>query len=183
LVVVRVQRRGWRAATLFLFTTLTDATVYPPPWLVQQYGRRWRVEVNLRWIKATMDLGQLEVKSADLARKEFYAGLMAYNLVRGLMGVAARSHHQAVEALSFATARTVLHGALGVLWVGWVPARRRWEELERICQAVGEARLPRRSQKRPPEPRAQYHVPQVFPALRSTRAQARQHLKKMAHKS
>jgi len=183
LVVVRVQRRGWRPQTLFLFTTLTDATAYPPAWLVQQYGRRWQVEINLRWVKATMGLGQLEVKSADLARKEFYAGLMAYNLVRGLMGVAARTSGQAVSQLSFATARTVLLGALGILWLSWTPAWRRWQELERVCTEIGRARLPCRVHARPAEPRAQYHRPQVFPTLYGTRAQARQQLKKLARKS
>jgi hypothetical protein len=183
LVVVRVRRRGWRAQTLYLFTTLTDRAAYPPEWLVQQYGRRWQVEVNLRWVKATMGLGQLEVKSADLARKEFYAGLMAYNLVRGLMAVGARSAGVAVARLSFATARTILHGALGILWLSWVPARRRWEELERVCAEVGRARLPRRKNARLAEPRAQYYTPQVFPRLRGTRAQARRQIKKIAPKS
>lgn len=183
LVVVRAVRRGWRPRTLSLFTTLTDATAHPPSWLLQQYGQRWQVEVNLRWVKATMGLGQLEVKSADLARKEFYAGLMAYNLVRGLMGVAARTTGAAVGQFSFATTRTILFGALGILWLSWVPARRRWAELARIGAEAGRARLPRRTQPRAPEPRAQYHVPQVFPPLRGTRAQARQQLKKMASKS
>jgi hypothetical protein len=183
LVVVRAVRRGWRTQTLILFTTLTDATAYPPSWLLAQYGQRWQVELNLRLVKATMGLDQLEVKSADLARKEFYAGLMAYNLVRGLMGVAARRHGGAAGALSFATARGILFGALGMLWLGWVPARRRWEELERACAEVGRARLPHRKKPRPAEPRAQYHTPQVFPPLRGTRAQARQQLKKTARKS
>ena len=146
-----------------MFTTLTDASAHPPAWLLEQYGRRWQVEVNLRWVKVTLGLGQLEVKSADLARKEFYAGLMAYNLVRGLMGVAARAAGCAVGQLSFATARTILFGALGVLWLNWVPTRRRWAELERVCAEVGRARLPQRKQARAAEPRAQYHVPQVFP--------------------
>jgi len=178
LVVVRTTRPGWRTEVLYLFTTLTDATAYPPAWLLAQYGRRWQVELNLRWVKVTLGLGQLEVKSADLARKEFYAGLMAYNLVRGLMGVAARTAGVSVQGLSFATARAILCGALGLLWLSWVPAARRWEELQRVCAEVGRARLPRRRKRRPAEPRAQYHMPQVFPPLRGTRAQARRNLKK-----
>lgn len=182
LVVVRVTRRGWRTQVLFLFTTLTEVKAYPPAWLLRQYGRRWQVEVNLRWVKVALGLGQLEVKSADLARKEFYAGLLAYNLVRGLMGVAARTSGGVVGELSFTTARTILHGVLGVLWLSWLPARRRWEELERVCAEVGRARRPRRAKPRPSEPRAQHHVPQVFPLLRGTRAQARAQLKKMMAK-
>jgi len=182
LVVVRVGRRGWRTQTLYLFTTLTQARAHPPAWLLAQYGRRWQVEVNLRWVKVTLGLGQLEVKSADLARKEFYAGLLAYNLVRGLMGVAARTTGVTVQQLSFTSARTMLYGTLGLLWLSWLPAAQRWEQLQRLCAEVGRARLPRRLHPRPAEPRAQYHVPQVFPTLRGTRAQARRQLKKMAAK-
>lgn len=183
LVVVRVARRGWRPQTLILFTTLTDATAYPPARLLALYGQRWQVELALRTLKTTLGLGQLEVKSADLAHKEFYAGLMAYNLVRGLMGVAARTHGGTVQERSFAAARTILWGALGLLLLSWGPAWRRWAEWERVCAEVGRARLPRRKKPRPSEPRAQYHVPQVFPPLRGTRAQARQLLKKQAAKS
>jgi len=182
LVVVRGTRPGWRTKVLYLFTTLTDRTAYAPAWLLAQYGRRWQVELNLRWVKATMDLGQLEVKSPAMARKEFYAGLMAYNLVRGLMGVAARTAAVPVQDLSFAAARTLLCGVLSLLWLSWVPAVRRWEELQRLCAEAQRARLPGRRKRRPSEPRAQYHVPQVFPPLHGTRAQARRNLKKQLAK-
>ena len=77
--------------TLCLFTTLTEAGKYPPARLARMYGWRWPVELHLRTVKATLGLDQLEVKSADVAQKEFYAGLMAYKLGRGLMGVAAQA--------------------------------------------------------------------------------------------
>jgi len=55
------------------------------------HGRLWEVELDLRVTKAAMGLGQLEVNPADLAQKEFYAGLMACNLVRGPMDSGAAS--------------------------------------------------------------------------------------------
>ncbi len=183
LVAVRVQRRGWRSEVLYRFTTLTDTAAYPPAWLAQQYGRRWRVEGDWRWVKSTLGLNPLEVKSADLARQEFYAGLMAYNLVRGLMRVAARAPGVVGERLSFTTARVVLWGALGVLWLNGVSARRRGAELRRICEEIGRARQPRRRKPRPSEPQAQYHVPNAFPALCGTRAQARRKLRQLTAKS
>jgi hypothetical protein len=183
LVVARVKRRGFRAQTLYLFTTLTDVAAYPPERLVRLYGWRWQVELNLRTVKATMDLGQLEVKSAEMAEKEFYAGLMAYNLVRGLMGMAAQAAGCAVSQLSFASARTALVGVLGALWLGWVPPQRRQEQLLWLCKEVGLARLPHRRRPRGPEPRAQWHEPQVFPSMRGTRAQMRRQLKKTQMKS
>jgi hypothetical protein len=178
LVVVRAHRAGYRTETLFLFTTLTDAVAYPPERLLALYGLRWQVELNFRTVKATMSLAQLEVKSADLAQKELYAGLMAYNLVRGLMGVAARSAGCRLDALSFAAARTQLTAALAVLWLSWLPDSVREEQWRHLIQEVGRARLPRRKKPRPSEPRQQCYSPRPFPPLRISRAQARAELKK-----
>jgi hypothetical protein len=183
LVVVRAQRRGFRTQTLLLFTTLTDALADPPERLLALYGVRWQVELNFRTVKATMGLAQLAVKSADLAQKEFYAGLMAYNLVRGLMGVAAQAAGCAPAALSFATARTQLVAVLTTLWLGWVSAAVRWEQWQWLLAEASRARLPRRRKPRPSEPRAQCYAPQVFPPLRRSRPQARQQLKKQHAKS
>jgi hypothetical protein len=183
LVVVRAQRQGFRTQTLFVFTTLTDPVAYPPQRLLALYGMRWQVELNFRTVKATMGLAQLEVKSADLAQKEFYAGLMAYNLVRGLMGVAARAAGCAPETLSFARARTCLTATLGSLWLSWLPAAARGEHWQRLVEEVSRARLPRRKKPRPSEPRAQCYAPRVFPPLRTSRAQARRQLRKQHAKS
>jgi len=183
LVVVRARRRGYRTVTLFLFTTLTDPVAYPPQRLLQLYALRWQVELDLRTIKSTMGLAQLEVKSADLAQKEFYAGLMAYNLVRGLMGMAARQAGCAPRALSFSEARTNLTALLSILWICWLPPRAQWEQWQRLVEEVSRARLPRRKKSRPSEPRAQCYPPQVFPKLRTSRAAARKQLKKHHTKS
>lgn len=178
LVVVRARRRGYRPVTLFLFTTLTDPVAYPPQRLLELYGLRWQVELDLRTIKSTMGLSQLEVKSADLAQKEFYAGLMAYNLVRGLMGRAARQAGCAPRDLSFSEVRTHLTATLNILWFGWLPPQAQWEQWQWLVVEVSRARLPRRKKPRPSEPRAQCYPPQVFPKLRTSRAAARKQLKK-----
>lgn len=182
LVVVRVHRKGFRPQTLYLFTTLLDAAVYPPARLLALYGLRWQVELDFRTVKALMGLGQLEVKSADLAQKEFYAGLMAYNLVRGLMGLAARTAGCAPSQLSFATVRTQLVAALNTLWLAWVPELKRWEQWQWLLSEASRARLPRRKKVRHSEPRKQYHTPNVFPPMRGTRAQERGQLKKQQMK-
>jgi hypothetical protein len=183
LVVVRTQRRGFRTVTLFLFTTLADTVAYPPERLLVLYGWRWQVELNFRTLKATMGLAQLEVKSADLAQKEFYAGLMAYNLVRGLMGVAARTVGCGPAALSFAGARAHLTATLSILWLSWLPGSIRWDQWQRLVEEVSRARLPRRKRPRASEPRAQCYAPRVFPPLRTSRNQARKQLKKTHAKS
>src|SRR5208337_2910720 len=82
LIVVRVHRKGFRTEVLYLFTNLLDGQQYPVEELVELYGARWHVELNLRYLKTQMELDQLSCKSADMAHKEWYAGLLAYNLIR-----------------------------------------------------------------------------------------------------
>ena len=51
LLAVPVHWRGFRAQTLYLFTTLTDLALYPAANLFDPYGSRWQVELNLRFVK------------------------------------------------------------------------------------------------------------------------------------
>ena len=90
LIYVRLERPGFRPRDLYLFTTLTDQTLYPLVDLVQLYARRWDVELDLRYVKTTLDMDSLTGKSVDMVRKELWAGLLAYNLVRGFMTRAAQ---------------------------------------------------------------------------------------------
>lgn len=89
LIVAQVQRKGFRSERLHLFTTLLEAAAYPAEALLEVYGVRWQVELNLRYLKTQMELEQLACKSAAMAQKEWYAGLLAYNLIRAVMLCAA----------------------------------------------------------------------------------------------
>jgi len=183
LIIVRTRRPGWRPQTLYLFTTLTDSQAYPPARLLEIYGWRWQVELNFRTVKATMAMDQSETKSADLVRKEFYAGLMAYNLVRGLMTAAAGQTDVSPSQLSFAKVQLLL--AVVILELGRDTLSRPAcdQRLDWLLTEAAAARLPRRAKPRQNEPRAQYYEPQVFPKMRGSRAEARRALKKSAPKN
>jgi hypothetical protein len=56
----------------------------------------WRVELNFRSLKCSMDTAPSEAKSPEMVQKEFYAGLMAYNLVCGLMALGELPTHRTV---------------------------------------------------------------------------------------
>ena len=60
LLVVRLQRPGFRSRQLCLFTTLLDRAEYSLEELVKLYGRRWQVELNLRYVKTQMESAQVE---------------------------------------------------------------------------------------------------------------------------
>jgi hypothetical protein len=182
LVVMGLRRPGFRTLWLYLFTTLADATLAPVAQLVALYGVRWHVELNLRYLKAQMGLGQLEVKSARMAIKQWYAGLLAYNLIRGVMLWAAAAEKVAPLTLSFAQARRLVRETLRMWQRTAEPAGRRilWAQL---LADVAATSPPRRQQPRPAEPRRKRAVPEPFPPLRGSRTAARRQLQEQLMKS
>jgi hypothetical protein len=76
---------GFRTKRVSLITTLLDATTYSPLEIVELYGKRWDVEINLRHLKTTLGMDVLRCKTPSMVRKEIYVYLLAYNLLRSLM--------------------------------------------------------------------------------------------------
>jgi len=183
LIIVRTARPGWRTQALYLFTTLTDVQAYPPERLLEIYGWRWQAELNFRTVKATMAMDQSEAKSADMVRKEFYAGLMAYNLVRGLMTAAAGQTGGNPSQLFFAKVRLLLAAVIVELWMSSMSRAACDQRLLWLLTEAAAARLPRRAKLRQHEPRAQYYEPQVFPKIHGSRSEARRALKKSGLKN
>jgi hypothetical protein len=177
LIIIQAHRRGFRPQPLYLFTTLTDVAAYPPKRLLELYGWRWQVELDFRTVKSTMKMAQSEAKSADMVRKEFYAGLMAYNLVRGLMAAAAAQTGCRPTDLSFARVHGLLASTLTELFVRWMSGPAGQQRLLWLLAEASAARLPNRSKPRESEPRAQHYPPQVFPKIKGSRAEARHALK------
>lgn len=178
LVVVCV-RRGGHPLTLYLFTTLLDHQKYTPRALAELYGQRWQVELCFRYVKAQMDLGFLQCRSAEMARKEWLAGLAAYNLIRYTMAAAAALANLPVHVLSFSRARELL-----LAWLQRAsfrrPTQRTWKIL---LTRIAKARLPKRKKPRPSEPRAIRSFAKDFPKLEGSRADARKNLAPVCAKS
>jgi len=183
LIGIRAHRRGFRSTTLWLFTTLTDLQAYPPERLLELYGWRWRVELNFRTIKSTLQMDQSQAKSAPMVRKEFYAGLMGYNLVRGFMAAAAAESGCQPTDLSFSKVHQLLAAVLKELFMTWMSAPARDRRLLWLLAEAASAKLPSRRRPREPDPRAQYYRPQVFPKINTSRTELRQKLKNALQES
>lgn len=172
LLVARVSRPGYRPFTLYLFTTRLDPVECPAAELVQLYAQRWNIEVCFRYIKAQMNLGFLEPHSAQIARKEWWAGLIAYNLIRWTMAGAAALAQVPVLRLSFCRARDLLLG-----WLARSPGHprsaRAWK---RLLTRISAAQQPKRRKRPPSEPRALRSFQKDFPTLKGSRAAARKKL-------
>jgi hypothetical protein len=172
LIYVRLEKEGFRPIDLYLFTTLTDRAEFPLEDIIALYGARWSAELDLRHVKTTLEMESLPGKSVEMVRKELVLGLVAYNLLRGLMAVAAvRAGHSPLDlSLAQCWRRTVDAGR-------GLPANASSEEvatvLDRLLQRLGRCVLPKRKQERF-EPRAVWGRPRVYPAIKGSRENARQ---------
>lgn len=168
LIYVRL-KKGGKWIDLWLFTTL-DAEHYPVELLVTWYGQRWQAELHFRSVKTQMKMAELDVCSAAMARKEFYAGLLAYSLVRALMWGAGERLEGGIQTLSFSQARRVLLEQLQ----DWGRSLRRGASwLPSLLAEVAQHTLPKRRRPRPTELRRVRHRRLKFPPLRGNRAAAR----------
>jgi hypothetical protein len=171
LIVWRLDRPGFRPIILYLFTTLTDRDAFPAAALVALYGERGHVELDLRHVKTTFEMNHLDGKSVDMVRKEPYLGLLAYNLLRGLMTLAAQRAGRLPLELSLAQCWRRVQEACRTVTAGTAP-----EDVERIVnrllERLGRCLLPKRKRERF-EPRAVWGRPQVYPLIKGSREQAR----------
>jgi hypothetical protein len=112
-----------------------------------------------------MKMDVLRCKTPEMVRKEIWAHLLAYNLIRGQMAVVAQEQQLLPVQLSFKGAVQAVQAFAGWLWTAGA------DELAAVCQRlraviasyVLEAR-PNRS-----EPRARKRRPKQYPLLTQPR--------------
>lgn len=172
LIYVRLERPDFRPVHLYLFTTLLDAELYTVEKLVELYGLRWHAELNLRYVKDTLDMALLTGKSVDMVRKELHAGLLAYNLIRGYMALAAQRANLSPLLLSFTRCWQRVWAMLLTLR-SIDSAQHVVQVAQRLFDRLTRCKLPKRPRSRI-EPRAVRRRPAVYPTLKGSRAEARQ---------
>jgi hypothetical protein len=112
---VRVDKPGFRTRSLVIVTSLLDAECFRRADLAALYRQRWHAELDLRSIKQTMKMDVLRCQTPEMVRKEIWAHLLAYNLIRGVMAEAASRHAVAPRQLSLQGARQTLEAFRGAL--------------------------------------------------------------------
>lgn len=93
--------KGFRSKTRILVSTFLDSQNVRPEDLSLLYDARWFVEISLKAIKETMRMDVLRTKTPEMIRKEVWAHLLAYNLIRKIMGQAAGRYSKNPRELSF----------------------------------------------------------------------------------
>lgn len=174
-IYVRLERPGFRPVELYLFSTLLDAQRYEVASLVELYGLRWHAELDLRYVKSTLDMDEVTGKAVDIVRKEILAGLLAYNILRGFMVQAASRQGVSPLTLSFTQCWRRIWQALAFDLRLAQTEQEVACKLERLLTRLLRCKLPVRPLFRI-EPRAVRKKPVVYPNLKGSRAEARQAL-------
>jgi Transposase DDE domain len=162
---VRVPQRGFRTRVLVIATTLTDPKVRAED-LAELYRTRWQAELDLRSVKVTLGMDVLRCQSPEMVRKELWAHLLAYNLIRTAMAQVASSSQRQPRELSVAGTVQALAAFAEVLGTA-----SGYESFVRVVLAYRVGNRPNRF-----EPRARKRRPKPYPPLTVPRDQARNRL-------
>ncbi len=103
-VTVDARDKENRAERFKVVTTILDASIDGGQ-LGNLYERRWQGEIDIRSIKSVMQMEFLRCKSPEMVHKEIWAHLLAYNLLRTVMAVAAGKNGLEPRQVSFKGAK------------------------------------------------------------------------------
>jgi hypothetical protein len=173
---VTVDARGEdnRAGVFKVVTTILDASIGGGQ-IGGLYKRRWSGEVDIRTIKATMQMDVLRCKSPEMVHKEIWAHLLAYNLLRTVMAVAAAENGLEPRDVSFEGAKQAvtafapkLEAARPCDRPALVDALLTVVAYHRVGDRPG--RWEPRARKRRPKPGARLHQPRAEARLPENRS-------------
>lgn len=169
-LTVRELRTGGKT----LVTTLLCPQQTSKAHLKSLYRDRWHVELDLRNIKTTLGMERLSCLDPDMAVKEIWVYLLAYNLIRMMMAQAARHTHRLPRQLSFKHTVQICIA---------LPQHRELILHEDKRRTLFELIAQQRVGDRPGriEPRALKRRPKPYPLLTQPRQIAREKIRKYGH--
>jgi hypothetical protein len=166
--------RECEAGGKILVTTFLDPNQTPKGILKALYRQRWHVELDLRNIKTTLDMEHLRCRTPEMAIKELWVYLLAYNLIRLLMAQSALLADQIPRQLSFKHATQI--------WLAWQQQGGDPEDgacFHAILTLIAQPRVGLRPGRI--EPRTLKRRPKAFALLTEPRASAKARIREHGH--
>jgi len=163
--------REFKAGGKIMVTTFLCSKDTPKSVLKVLYRSRWNVELDLRNIKTTLGMETLRCKTPEMAIKELWVYLLAYNLIRLLMAQAALLADQVPRQLSFKHTLQI--------WVAWQQRGGGTNDavsINALLVLIAEPRVGLRPGR--VEPRALKRRQKPFPLLTEPRQVAREGIRK-----
>jgi hypothetical protein len=173
-VSVDARDKNNRAEQFKVITTILDAA-RDGGQIGALYEKRWSGEVEIRSIKSTMKMDILRCKTPQMVEKEIWAHLLAYNLLRTVMAVAAADNEVEPREISFKGAKQALtafapklEAARPEQRAGLVDAMLKAVAYHRVGNRPG--RWEPRARKRRPKPSKRLNQPRRIAKLAHNRA-------------
>lgn len=117
-VQVNVAEPGFRTRSYVVITTLTEAKRYSKDDIAELYYARWLAELDIRAIKETLGMDVLRCKTPEMVRKEMWACLLAYNLIRQTLLQTAQASGRRPRQLSLTAGMQLIAASWQVSVVG-----------------------------------------------------------------
>jgi hypothetical protein len=169
---VRVEQPGFRVRVLIVATTLLDPNAFTRDDLARLYRARWNAELDLRSLKQTLQMDVLRCKRPESVRKELWAHILAYNLIRTVMAQAAVEHGIGPRSISFKGALQTLEAFQPVIALrGSHDAATRGAIYEQLLGAIADHRVGDRPDRY--EPRRRKRRPKPYDRLMKPRHEAK----------
>jgi hypothetical protein len=165
LIATQVVRKG-KVIQLYLVTTLD----LPVEQIVELYGFRWNIELDLRSLKQTVHLHSLRAQTPDMAEKELVLAVAAYNFIRAAICAAAQAAQVDPRRISFSRAQGVINACLPNLQAA-ASEQAYARELRHMLRRIAQCKLPQTSH-RPSYPRAVWPRRNAFPKRKPVQDQA-----------
>lgn len=162
-------RQGYRTQVITVATTLLDAPTFPRQEIAALYRLRWDAEINLRSLKTVMQMDVLRCMTPEMVRKELWAHLLAYNLIRTVIMQAAWEHGTHPRQISFKRALRTLEA--------FRPTLARTPESQLLCvyrlmlEVIASHEISHRPDRL--EPRQRKRRPKPYNLMTKPRTQAR----------
>ena len=163
---------GFRTERVSLITTLLDTKTYSTLKLVELYGKRWNVELDLRHLKTTLGMDVLRCKTPSMVRKEIYIYLLAYNLLRSLMLSAGTTYGTPPLRLSLQGTRHHLNNFIPELLAA--TSKQRHLIYRTLLKVIVHKAVPERPGRS--EPRVRKRRPKAYPLMTKSRCELREQL-------
>jgi hypothetical protein len=106
-VAVDARDKNNRVEHFHVVTTILDESIDGGQ-IGDLFERRWEGEVDIRSIKSTRQMDILRCKTPEMVHKEIWTHLLAYNLLRTAMAVAASENDIEPRKVSFKGAKQAL---------------------------------------------------------------------------
>jgi hypothetical protein len=165
----RIARKGYRTRTIVVATTLLDAEQFSQDEIAKLYRLRWEAEINLRSLKIIMNMDVLRCQTPDMVRKEIWAHLLAYNLIRTVIAQAAARHGKHPRQISFTRAMRTLEAFRPA--IAHVPREQLVALYEHMLTAIASHEIGNRPDRL--EPRQRKRRPKPYKLMTKPRNQAR----------